>query len=307
MGVSLRSGVIAVLAAFLFLLASPATGFCAPVTYGAARTIAGNKIRHHIDLYGHWNGSLTPTLADGQPIELEGVSLAYNFKVNPSGHILVAADDAFSPILLYSTKADFDTARLAEPNSVEAWILPELYHNTRNVEVLRRDSSGMVRSASENYPRTKISRAWRFLSQQPDPGNPPGSFSEVRADLTRSAAVGPLLATTWGQGSPYNLQTPPDSGCAHTVTGCVATAWAQLVRYWKWPVQGSGSHSYTWNLEILSADFGATVYDWKNMPSILTASSAQAQKEAVSLLMYHMGGGGGDELRLLQFRQFGLG
>jgi hypothetical protein len=73
------------------------------------------------------------------------------------------------------------------------------------------------------------------------------------------------------------------------MTGCVATAWGQLMRYWQWPQQGTGSYSYNWNGQILSVDFSAATYDWDNMPDVLNANSTSAQTNAVSLLLYHIG------------------
>ena len=46
------------------------------------------------------------------------------------------------------------------------------------------------------------------------------------------AAVEPLLGNLiWGQGWPYNNKTPG-------LTGCVATAITQIMRYYAWPKQG---------------------------------------------------------------------
>ena len=48
------------------------------------------------------------------------------------------------------------------------------------------------------------------------------------------APVAPLLTCHWDQGAPYNLQCPID-GEYNSVTGCVATAMAQVMYYHKWP------------------------------------------------------------------------
>lgn len=71
----------------------------------------------------------------------------------------------------------------------------------------------------------------------------------------------------------------------------------QVMKYWRWPVHGMGSNSYSWendpNLNwtygTLSADFENTYYDWDNMPKVLLASSTQSQINAVSTLLYHCG------------------
>lgn len=98
--------------------------------------------------------------------------------------------------------------------------------------------------------------------------------------------VGPLLTTQWYQMSPYNMYCP--SG---TKTGCVATAMAQVLKYWNYPAFGKGSHSYSDDTGYpdLSADFGDTRYDWQHMPNRLTGSSSATEKQAVATLMFHCG------------------
>lgn len=101
--------------------------------------------------------------------------------------------------------------------------------------------------------------------------------------------VAPLLGDIeWGQSEPYNLMCPID-GEYLSVTGCVATAAAQIMRYWRWPLQGTGSHSYQWNGKTLSADFGSTRYDWDNMPSHHELYENSTQEQAVATLMYQLG------------------
>lgn len=104
--------------------------------------------------------------------------------------------------------------------------------------------------------------------------------------------VAPLLdGIQWDQDAPYNNKCPIDVKGNQSVTGCVATAMAQIMRYWSWPTKGTGSHSYTTkNVSgTLSANFGATTYDWANMPKTTSGYTTSAQKNAVATLMYHAG------------------
>ena len=74
------------------------------------------------------------------------------------------------------------------------------------------------------------------------------------------------------------------------MTGCVATAMAQVMKYWNWPDTGVGQYNYyTYFYGNLGANFGATAYDWANMPDSLSSSSTPAQVSAVATLMYHCG------------------
>ena len=55
--------------------------------------------------------------------------------------------------------------------------------------------------------------------------------------LTNHAPITPLLSACWTQGTPYNVLLPhvPGSDYDHAYVGCVATAMAQVMYYWKWP------------------------------------------------------------------------
>lgn len=72
-------------------------------------------------------------------------------------------------------------------------------------------------------------------------------------------AVAPLLKTTWNQGSPYDMLTPEVDG-KHTPTGCVATAMAQVMKYWNYPEVGQGSAT------ILLPDSTTDVLAFRQVP-----------------------------------------
>lgn len=127
-------------------------------------------------------------------------------------------------------------------------------------------------------------------------------------------AIAPLLKNangveiTWYQEAPYNNYCPIDQlDNTRSLTGCVATAAAQIMYKWRYPAQGIGSSSYTWfnctsgyddngnctgsgrNVP-LSVNYGATTYDWNNMlPSYEGVNYTTAQANAVATLMYHCG------------------
>ena len=111
-----------------------------------------------------------------------------------------------------------------------------------------------------------------------------------------ATSVSPLLGNiSWDQGAPYNLLCPTLTNskgeAEHTVTGCVATATAQVMRYYKWPSKGQGSNSYLWENgnKTLSMDFSKSVYDWDNMTETYDNNSTSTQKNAVAKLMYDCG------------------
>ena len=106
------------------------------------------------------------------------------------------------------------------------------------------------------------------------------------ADETK---IAPLLGkTAWAQDSPYNNMCPTIDG-KHCLTGCVATATAQIMYYHKWPERGKGSHSYEWKGQTLSADFSQSEYRWDLMTPTYNSNSSQESCDAVALLMRDVG------------------
>lgn len=96
-----------------------------------------------------------------------------------------------------------------------------------------------------------------------------------------------LETARWGQGKPFNNYCPENSAA-----GCVATAMSIVMRYHNWPLQGEGSHEYTWygsnGSVTLAGNFGVTSYDWENMP-LDYENYTEEQGEAVAQLIYHAG------------------
>lgn len=97
--------------------------------------------------------------------------------------------------------------------------------------------------------------------------------------------VAPLLSTTWNQGCGYNSQCPVDVAgpCGKVYTGCVATAMAQVIRYFQYPAHGVGNKCYThYTYGELCADFAAATYNYALMPN----GSGNTE---VAKLMFHCG------------------
>lgn len=194
---------------------------------------------------------------------------------NGEGWVMVAANDVVTPILAYSETGEFRTDKM--PDNVKYWLgsydKKIKYAEQNNIE------------ATE-----EVKAEWRALRK---------GVRKAKASVT----VSPLIQTTWDQDEPY-YNLCPKVGNERTLTGCVATAMAQVMNYWQWPVTGTGSYSYTSKTQKLScsANFGSTTYDWANMLNryagyynegsstyYSTSSGTTAQQNAVATLMYHCG------------------
>lgn len=102
-------------------------------------------------------------------------------------------------------------------------------------------------------------------------------------------AVRPFIKTTWGQGAPYNNSCPSDAN-GRCLTGCVATAMAQIMYYYKWPqAQTSTIDAYSSN-GITVDELPATTFDWANMLTSYNGyNSSSRQDAAVAKLMAYCG------------------
>lgn len=260
----------------------------AEIDLTAARRVAGAEIQRHLDLHGTWGDAQTAEAGSGETVWMGKVAVAHHFEVLPAGHVLVAADDRFSPVLLYSTVSSFDPTNVDDPASIEAWILPEILNALQSLE---NSVSAGYRTMTEgtttaNETARRISSAWS--AYLPTSATHARTFVRSANELPRlseGVIVGPMLSSRWGQGARYNDQIPGISGgCEHALTGCVATAFAQVMRYWQWPYNGDGGHSYEWNGQTVSADFDQP-YNWDLMPASLGYSSTAREIDAVAHFM----------------------
>lgn len=178
------------------------------------------------------------------------------------GFVIVSADDRALPIIGYSFMNPVRNDSM--PANLKAWLV---------------GTGKQIQWLVDNNiePSSEVVSQWKKLSS-PLCSNAPAIVN----------VVSPLLSTTWDQSPYYNNLCPYDGGY-RSVTGCTATATAQVMKYWNFPTTGHGSHSYRWNGQTLSANFGSTTYQWSNMPTELTYYSTSSEVNAVATLMYHVG------------------
>lgn len=162
------------------------------------------------------------------------------------GFVIVSGDDSVHKILGYSTAGRFDFDNL--PPAFEYM----LGQYEKEIEAI------------SSVPATPLK-------------------SENTASVARPA-IEPLITTKWGQSAPYNLQCPVLSD-VQAPTGCVATAFAQVMNYHKWPQRGLGSHSYEFEGNTYSIDFSEIEFDWNAMLDEYSDESEECSRNAVATLM----------------------
>lgn len=177
------------------------------------------------------------------------------------GYVLVSGDDRMPAVIGYSDEGKFDADAI--PDNMREWL--ETY--AEQVRYVQTHAGVRIQSST---------------------------------DQTSIGNVYPLLGNIkWNQSAPYNNMCPTFSNngtTQRTVTGCVATAMAQVMYYHRWPEIGTGSNTYTFNLNsdeqqplMLSADFSQSRYDWANMLPSYTGNETTTQNNAVAKLMSDCG------------------
>ncbi len=184
-------------------------------------------------------------------------TLVYHVININAGFVIVSAENAVYPVLGYSFENSYNGIDF--PPAFENWM--DHY------------SEQIVYSISNKLSPSKIIKhAWLKYSST-------DFFPDKKFDI-----VDPMIHTTWSQGCYYNSQMPADTNgpCGYLWTGCVATAMGQIMKYYNFPKNGTGSNSYYTSYGVQEADFENTTYDWLNMNYHL-----EEENDAIAELLYH--------------------
>ena len=226
---------------------------CASVAF--AQTVPQDEAAAYADrLFRSCGKSATRSVSVEQR---NGETLYYVFAAADGSSAVVSADRRTQPLLAFSDTQPLSGPDVAPP--AQMW----LTHYADQLEELR------------------------SLPYRPEEAHP--AWINTRGELRPAAAIAPFLRSNWGQGSQYNYYCPKDlkGEGGRVVTGCVATAMAQLMYHFRFPETGTGSYSYTdEHYGVQSADYGNTTYDFSAMCDQPTSVNT-----AISTLMHHCGVG----------------
>ena len=188
----------------------------------------------------------------------------YIFNVGTNGgFVIVSGDDRAKPILGYTDSGSFSADNM--PDNFKNW-MSFYQRELKALAAIAEDTIAIANSVSTT------------------------STPVTTKASTFATYINPLLGTiAWDQSAPYNIFCPK-IGTEKAPTGCVATAMAQIMKYYQWPVKGAGTHSYrpAQLSKPLTVDFSKTTYSWTNMLNTYGTSTA-IQDTAVATLMYHCG------------------
>ena len=192
------------------------------------------------------------------------------FDVAGGGFVVVSGDDRTAPVLGYSDRGAFRDDDM--PEGLQ-WLL-QTYE----------EQIGHVRELSGQHG---MRQKQRTASQT----------ASVRHNIE------PLMSTLWNQGYPYNLLCPQyynqdgslGDRCA---TGCVATAIAQVMAYYRYPeatirtipgyVQHFSTNQGDKSVQLRNVPSNSVI-DWSKMLDVYGNQDNAQQQQAVAQLMYWVG------------------
>ena len=224
------------------------TGFATKISQDLALRVAQNFLSHIRSAH---------TISAVEPVVHSGQQVGYLVELSPQGYILVARDTIRVPVKGYSLNSTFSD-------------LPETY--VQNLLVELQVPAAAMKSAQPENTNTPY---WEYLTEY-----------AARVSLSYTPDTF-LLRTQWNQVYPYNKLNPTVDGDL-TLTGCVQTAAAQLMRYHSHPAAGSGVFTYTWNGQTLTAVMNRP-FNWDAMPYTVNGSVPEYQQDEVAALMRDLG------------------
>ena len=242
----------------------------APVTREQAQRHAAEFVLQQQGASGALRvGAQTPTM---QVVADLGYYYVFNVGQD-NGFVIVSGDDRTMPVLGYSTEGHFDATCV--PSNMQ-WMLDSYAEQLKELSTLT-DADAASRLAAPRRTATVNTRN----------------------------SIAPLVTSKWDQATPYWNKCPQfmisdneEDGYELAYTGCVATAMAQIMNFYKQPAQtlaeipsysftyGDGNYNYaTQTMDALPV----TTLDWEHMRDTYTGAEDQVYTDAVANLMLAAG------------------
>jgi hypothetical protein len=218
-----------------------------------------------------------------------GEALYHIVQLDPSGFVILPADDSVDPVVAFSAAGSFHAS---SKGPLAALV---------NRDMLRRMAGAPSGAATASALKSR--HKWHaLLASSPNP--PPDSEENGNIVAVSQIWVAPFVQTLWSQSADvslndacYNYYTPPYAAgtVANYPCGCVATCWAQLMYYFQYPNTGVGTASFyitnngaPQTTQLLGGNGAGGVYQWSQMPLSPNAPTS-TQAIAIGALTHDAG------------------
>jgi hypothetical protein len=213
-----------------------------------------------------------------------GSNLYYVVYLKPSGFVILPADDRVEPIIAFSSEGQYVDS---DDNPLGALVRKDL--PGRMAHVRKQDSTKDTADTSSPQQLDNVQKKWdTLLTAQAELEYGLSSISDVR--------VAPLVQSKWSQSTVsgsncYNYYTPNNY-----VSGCVATALSQLMRFHQRPTTSVGTAAYSITVDgtsrseaLMGGNGSGGAYDWASMTLVPSSGVTTAQCQAIGRLMHDAG------------------
>jgi hypothetical protein len=252
----MRHKILAGLATLAVLLTCSPGGRAERISEQEALTIARNYVRFILLNEGGWGRSRHAEVSSIEPFMRGDRQLGYFCRVQPRGFLVISLHKELAPVRAYSGGSNLD------PEAEEG--LTDLLKDKMEAILAAVDERLGRPLGPDDQITDLLELDYRAVSDVLVSGafDPEAYREPPRAH--RGAGMNyqerdTLLVCNWHQKPPFNQQCP-DMGCSwpaygnfnqNALVGCVATAGAQIMHHWHWPLTGEDPFNDT--------------YDWANM------------------------------------------
>ena len=202
--------------------------------------------------------------------EDQGNTLYYAFNYPDGGFAIIGGDNVARPILGYSEEGTFSQEKM--PDALKKML--EQFGKEISLAIKLQKTKGNAGSSLQNAKGAT------------------STFGTLDAGEKKDLHVD--LNTKWNQNYPYNSQLKSTRGTDNWfMTGCVATAGSQVMKYYKYPEKGTGSNEYTTKVLMpedeenfdttLTADFAESTYNWDLMRDTYSSEEELTEEEELAI------------------------
>ena len=234
-----------------------------------------------------------------------GKPVYYIVYLEPSGFVIVAADDMVEPIIGFADDGSYDPS---PENPLGALVTNDL---SGRIAAVHRTFS--LQAMVGEAPFTYTQRKWSYFISLAETSE--GGFSLMGRSSIPDVRVAPLVQSKWGQ-SYYNDSNDERQACYNYYTprlvdnevsfveghednypcGCVATFMAQLMRYHKYPNEPVEPSKFTIDVDgqttdrwLLRGEGPNGAYNWSDMVLEPGGGTTDRQRRAIGALCHDAG------------------
>ena len=222
---------------------------------------------------------------------VDGKTLYHVVELEEGGFVVTSGDTELPPVIAFSSSGSLDLSDSRNP--LVALLEQDMSNRVSQLVKPRMTLLAAAPATDDDSSSSGVSFSdeWASLLEEPEPKVRSGGMRLASATSISDVRVAPMVQSKWTQAqwndvNTFNYYTPNNYVC-----GCVATAFAQIMRYWQKPSGSVSAGTYNcWvNLQPIQKTMMGGTYSWSSMPLTESSCSTLAQRQAIGKLLYDVG------------------